>query len=1051
MLRSLRVGTVGCIWLLALLSGMPARTTQAAANEYVVADPAAPTGAQPIVVLQPRDGAWFEWERARKFRNYVGTDEGLMRDAVVFLREGVQRMTGVDLPVVVAADPQPGIVLALRRDLPAAVANDPEVVSALRNDGSNAYNDREAFFIRTTPTQTWLIANTIDGLPTAAAELLETVDYVVLGMGPNWTHVPDYRQRALTFNVQRAGRPSFFIRALSATTGQSYGVGTLSEGRKMTFAEGDEPVEVSYKRWRVASRTLTNSMPHFPGHALQAYHKAAVAYMLEHQTTEGFLAQAQLGADAARPTPPPAGLELWINTDAAPDPAAGKVYVVRNNEWKEGNLASLPMSLDLTLPWVRQLILARLQDASEKHFEKNPDDNFIFGTDPEDGGGYNDFAQLARQKQWYPQYRQEIGKPLNAPYVLHGQFGLDQPTERWDGDAVPDQVYALNNWLLSEYDRWLDSRPEAERVTRTGRDKKQLLRLSLYCYNYHDVPPHFNLDQRIRLMIAGYPKHRGRGPWKDIRTQHQAAQAFSIMLPREPSGEYRIISLSYFWDGTAAGIVPGFDAHPQAIAQDLRETYDAGIRALNYEVDFNFGKMGLGYYLLSRALWDVNLGETGLTQLRERWLRLAYGRGWEAMRQYYDLMLPRNYPVNGPHTWAKAIDCIQQADALIDPATEPAAQRRLDDLKQFWLFYYLTETDQAKPGNPAFKTFAWKGQMSYMTAMHMVMRKFFNTNDPAQAAGAEIAAGPAHYTAEETAAWWQTIVAAWPLQPVNEWAQQTLADGTPALKVDQLDLVQVRQFAAPGPQQPFVYNSALEPPVHFYTFAAQPGARIGFTIFWPALDDPRQQYYHAKTVSYGADRWDAQRRQWEPFLDPNMSALASHQAEAPWRKGNVHVVRVEVEAPAAGTYRFEVGRAGLSAMLAPLDLDPATGRAASSTGLCFNEPIAGHTQTAAYFYIPKGLKQLDLEVYDAHNRKTLTLYQGFPPSRPTASRTVDVSARATHRVELQPGEDGTIAHFTGNGFAFPFLYSVPNIWAKSPQELLVPRAIAQADGLEVVE
>jgi len=34
---------------------------------------------------------------------------------------------------------------------------------------------------------------------------------------------------------------------------------------------------------------------------------------------------------------------------------------------------------------------------------------------------------------------------------------------------------------------------------------------------------------------------------------------------------------------------------------------------------------------------------------------------------------------------------------------------------------------------------------------------------------------------------------------------------------------------------------------------------------------------------------------------------------------------------------------------------------------------------------------------------------------------------------------------------FPYLYSVPMLWAKSPPALLVPRKIAESDGLTIIE
>jgi hypothetical protein len=83
-------------------------------------------------------------------------------------------------------------------------------------------------------------------------------------------------------------------------------------------------------------------------------------------------------------------------------------------------------------------------------------------------------------------------------------------------------------------------------------------------------------------------------------------------------------------------------------------------------------------------------------------------------------------------------------------------------------------------------------------------------------------------------------------------------------------------------------------------------------------------------------------------------------------------------------------------------------------------------------------------VWDGYNHKKVTLYQGMSSK---VSRQVDISKRGTHTIALKPGEDGCLARIEGNGFAFPFLYSVPSLWATSPAELLVPRAIAEADGL----
>jgi hypothetical protein len=78
------------------------------------------------------------------------------------------------------------------------------------------------------------------------------------------------------------------------------------------------------------------------------------------------------------------------------------------------------------------------------------------------------------------------------------------------------------------------------------------------------------------------------------------------------------------------------------------------------------------------------------------------------------------------------------------------------------------------------------------------------------------------------------------------------------------------------------------------------------------------------------------------------------------------------------------------------------------------------------------------------------LYTTLPTNGSKPARSIDITTKGTLRVPLQPGEDGTVAVLQSDGFYFPFIYSVPFLWAKSPQALLVPRAVAQADGLTII-
>lgn len=1039
--------------ILLLLTTCASAEEQAQPAEFVVWSDAAEFRPPPIVVqFDAAAGTGVDWNLATGRPWYDTSNAAKLGDAVGFLREAIERMCGGQIEVSNSSDLSRGIVLTTLAGATDDIRGDAEVQAALKSDGSDAYNHHEAFYIRSEADRLLIVSNTVDGLVVAVPELLESVGYEVLGMGPNWTHVPDGLQKRLAVRLRRAGRPSYYIRGLVPTSGQSYGVGTIMDGKLLTDP-ADETVDASYRRWAIGRRLKTQSMPSFPGHAMQSHHRELIAHIRQTGEVDGFLGTVKLGEESQRPPAAEGNRDwLWINSRSTAEPAARPaldgVFRSDGKAWQPANLEEVGLNLDLSVPAVRAILFKAFRERSEVHFKTSPDELFVFGTDPEDGGGYTRLAELLKHPNWYPEYLGATGGEFGRPYVLHGFKGLDQPREVWDATAPSDTVFGFNNWLLREYDRWLESLPAARRVTSTGQAKKDAVRCSLYSYNYHDVPPNFNLDPRIRVMIASYPKHRGRGKWKAYASQTDLAQAFAVMLPREPSGDYWIISLSYYWDPSLEGLKLPWDASPAFLARRQHDHYDAGFRALSVETDFNFGRLGLGYYLLSQILWNTRLSAEELDALRDRWLQRAFGSGWRPMKEYYDYMLPANYPVNSPYAWARAIRFIAAADELIDSAREPAAQRRLDGLKQYWYFYYLVDTGQDKPAAAAMRELLWKGQTSYANASHMIARRIFGTSDAAAAASG-FSSGPAHYTLEETAAWWGKVLDHWPLVTVTHFADATLADGTPARNADLNDLVAVAEFGSEACPQALLYNSGYQTPPTFLCVAAREGEEIGFQLYWPADPTGKDGYYIARDLPYGISVWNTADRVWEQLVDKTLFKQPSVEVQLPGNDRKHHLVAVRYQAPKPGTYRFEIGYGGNLAYLTDLGFDPASGQHTGGRSLTFDGNSEGLTQSPTYIYIPKGTKTLDLEIWDAYGAKAVTLYKSLPPSPNNVSRKVDISARQTHRIELAAGETGTLAVISGNGFAFPYLYSVPMLWSKSPGQLLVPRVVANADGLTI--
>jgi hypothetical protein len=1035
-----------CLQVAALLTSLSGVLAETPPRPFVAGEPGGTVAPIVIETLPDHGGKPMNWNELEKAVLLPSPSPAKpLIGAVHYLREAIIRMTGKTPAVEEGGAMSRGIVLMRLENAPPEIRNDEEILNALRNDGRDDYNAVEAYYLRSEPERVLVIANTWNGILAGVAALLESVGYETLGVGPNWTHGPDFTNRPLIFSVRESGRPGFYLRNLAVASGAHVGAGTLT--RNVPLADPrDEPVEASLLRWRIGTRMEGRSMPVFPGHALTPLRQKVIEVMRETKNPDGFLIEkATIGPDASRPSASAANKgHFWINDDPPGSPGAGKFYSSSGTEWRENTYRE--SATDLSLPYVRELFFETMKTRAEEAFTKRPDEMFVFGCDPADGSGLGALA-FAKNKNWYPEYLQAEGVEFGKPYPLHGVRGLDQPREIWDPAAASDTVFGFTNWLLREYDKWIDSLPEKERVTASGKSKKDLIACALLSYNYHDVPPNFTLDPRIRVMVAGFPKNRGAGKWKNFKTNEDIASAFRALLSRQPAADYQIFSNARFRDGTLAGI-PGKSTLAPVVQTYYRSKYDAGFRAFTAETDLNFGKLGLFYYLSAKMLWNPTMTAEELDSLRDRWFQRAFGSAWEQMKAYYDFMSVENFKAGSQINFAKAVRLIDEADRILSAAKETDALRRLDDLKQFWYYYYLVASGQATPQSKALREFLWKGQMSYMTSMIMVQIVGFKQKDTIrlapQLAGAEFQSGPAHYTREETQEWWKKILEFWPPISVSEFGEATLDDGTDASRVDHNDLVKVAEFRSEPRPNELYYNSSLEPALSFLTVAKGAGQEVGFILYWPSNPDFR--YHRPASVSYGIDLWNPSDGQWEELVDEAMTSEDSQTREGPDGKP-IQWVEVRYKAPEPGTYRFSVGRGGSNAHLLTLDVEDGGKQSAGEQGMTFHTAVRGLAQDPVWFYIPKGTKQLDFEL-PREGKADVCLHTGLPSSGMSLSRKIALEKAGFQSIPLGAGEDGSLAMLVSKGpLSVRDFYSVPFLWAKSPSALLVPRAIAKADKL----
>jgi hypothetical protein len=185
---------------------------------------------------------------------------------------------------------------------------------------------------------------------------------------------------------------------------------------------------------------------------------------------------------------------------------------------------------------------------------------------------------------------------------------------------------------------------------------------------------------------------------------------------------------------------------------------------------------------------------------------------------------------------------------------------------------------------------------------------------------------------------------------------------------------------------------------------------------------------------------------------------AQQKAERVVRSNGVKLdfTRIQFIAPADGTYKISVGSGGYLASLTSLDYDIVTSHYSVTRPFTyFNGINAAYLYGQSHWlYVPKGTKSLDLEIGTAFAtfKTHVKFYNGLPTTGLKATREVVLSGASAQKIALQPGEAGSLVSIncTGGsafGWGMPNLYSVPNLWAETPGQLLVPRAIAQADGL----
>ena len=149
--------------------------------------------------------------------------------------------------------------------------------------------------------------------------------------------------------------------------------------------------------------------------------------------------------------------------------------------------------------------------------------------------------------------------------------------------------------------------------------------VGIYAYNEHSTPPTVRVDAHV-IPSATTAFIRGGYTFDQIVDGWQAQGA--------TMGVYDYLSV-VDWDWNLPRGSHG--SRPSRSAQFLPRIHEKGVRFYDAESGDCWGPCGLGYYVTSRVLWDIEESQK-LDALVEDFLERSFGTAKEPMRKFYHLI-----------------------------------------------------------------------------------------------------------------------------------------------------------------------------------------------------------------------------------------------------------------------------------------------------------------------------------------------------------------------------------------------------------------------------
>ena len=470
--------------------------------------------------------------------------------------------------------------------------------------------------------------------------------------------------------------------------------------------------------------------------------------------------------------------------------------------------------------------------------------------------------------------------------------------------------------------------------------------------------------------------------------------------------------------------LPGGRGNDLAYVRKQVPLYHArGATSLDCESSGNFGLNGRGYYVAHKLMWDPKADvDAVLADFYEK----AFGPGAAAMKRYYERFDRGNKPLMSEHLMGLGFRDVEEAAKLA--ADRPDVQARLDHVKHYLRYMHLRwmlerEQDKARSKDLHLALFTHGYRTRYSFMNHWIAIRGW-------------AGEAAKHFAEPSWVWNHEAPATtqpWAVDKpyTREETEAEFREGLAYFKPDEsieekrfsADLVAV-DFAAAAAGAPGAPAAPAPPPAESvqtyqwtlpYALYSVGGEPLEFTLVTGTIAHYRDM---------APARW--------AVTDAAGTRLAGERLPL---DGQPRPISVKVPGP--GLYHLEVddSSAGWQVRVAP------GRRAAVVLDTSRRVEHAGWMQPM-YFYVPKGTRELQY----------YWLGQPHRVHGPDGALLKEVTTTGVFvKVPVPDGADGKPWHLSQMMLGTLSFFNAPNYLAASPQALLVPKELAEKDGLRPAE